>query len=287
MSKITLRSAYKTKTYYFTPCKNEQGMYPSFVKKVRVNANGDSEMILSERDLREGDPDTFIPEDLEIKVEDGTTFDLDNPLQRSKWEAIKNSPLIAPERGARDAKGNLLIDGDKKRYGIAELWVEVPGEESEKRVKKTKKIVMAQNFILEDSLDGMLVKCKLLGKNMSNAPSSDVTDFLLSKASSQPDLIIDLYTGQDTQLRLLLVEALNKRVVYIKDGVFLYGDTILGVTEPAVLLFFKDIANREILASIRRETFPNMVRTAESVQMSKVDTSSKESTRGRGRKTEE
>ena len=99
---------------------------------------------------------------------------------------------------------------------------------------------------------------------MSNAPSSDVTDFLLSKASSQPDLIIDLYTGQDTQLRLLLIEAQNKGIIRIENGMFLYGDVMLGVTEQAVILFFKDIANKEILSSIKKETFPNMVRMTES-----------------------
>lgn len=270
MAIITLRSVYKTKTYYFTPVKQSNGLYPDFVKRVRINPNGDSEMILSNEELESKNYNSFIPEDLEIKVEDGTTFDLDNPFQKSCWEAIKNSELIVPERGAKDDKGNLIIDGDAKRYGIAEIWIEKPGEETEKRVKKTKLIVQAQNFVLNDSFDGLLTKCKLLGKNMINAPASDVTDWLLSKASSNPNLVIDLYTGQDTQLKLLLIEAQNKGVILKKDGVFMYGETMIGMTEDSVILFFKDPKNKVIFDSIKHETYPDMF-----LKMNNVDKKSK------------
>lgn len=119
---ITLRSAFgKVKSVWFNPVKDKNGMYPPFVKEVRMNPNGESEMILSEKDLNDPDRAGFIPADMEILVEDGTTFNLDNILERHKWEAIKNSELIVEERGARDEKGNLVIDGDKNRYGRAEF----------------------------------------------------------------------------------------------------------------------------------------------------------------------
>lgn len=75
---ITLRSVYgKVKTYYFNPLRGKNGMYPPFVKRVRVSADGrDTEMILSEAELNSPDRDYFIPEDLEIVVTDGTTFNL-------------------------------------------------------------------------------------------------------------------------------------------------------------------------------------------------------------------
>lgn len=254
---ITLRSAFgKVKSVWFNPVKDKNGMYPPFVKEVRMNSNGESEMILSEKDLNDPERAGFIPADMEILVEDGTTFNLDNILERHKWEAIKNSELIVEERGARDEKGNLVIDGDKNRYGRAEFWVEKPGEESARRVKRIQLITKANNFIEQDSAEGRATKVKLLGKRMYNAPDSDIQDFLYQKAEANPNLIIDLYTGQDQQLRLLFIEATDKNIIKKVSGIFMYGDVRLGVNDEAVIFFFKDPANKQILDEIKIQTFP-------------------------------
>lgn len=254
---ITLRSAFgKVKSVWFNPVKDKNGMYPPFVKEVRMNPNGESEMILSEKDLNDPDRAGFIPADMEILVEDGTTFNLDNILERHKWEAIKNSELIVEERGARDEKGNLIIDGDKNRYGRAEFWVEKPGEESARRIKRKQLITKANVFIEQDSAEGRVTKVKLLGKRMYNAPDSDIQDFLYQKAEANPNLIIDLYTGQDQQLRLLFIEATDKNIIKKVSGIFMYGDVRLGVNDEAVIFFFKDPANKQILDEIKIQTFP-------------------------------
>lgn len=254
---ITLRSAFgKVKSVWFNPVKDKNGMYPPFVKEVRMNSNGESEMILSEKDLNDPERAGFIPADMEILVEDGTTFNLDNILERHKWEAIKNSELIVEERGARDEKGNLVIDGDKNRYGRAEFWVEKPGEESARRIKRIQLITKANNFIEQDSAEGRTTKVKLLGKRMYNAPDSDIQDFLYQKAEANPNLIIDLYTGQDQQLRLLFIEATDKNIIKKVSGIFMYGDVRLGVNDEAVIFFFKDPANKQILDEIKIQTFP-------------------------------
>ena len=254
---ITLRSAFgKVKSVWFNPVKDKNGMYPPFVKEVRMNSNGESEMILSEKDLNDPERAGFIPADMEILVEDGTTFNLDNILERHKWEAIKNSELIVEERGARDEKGNLVIDGDKNRYGRAEFWVEKPGEESARRIKRIQLITKANNFIEQDSAEGRATKVKLLGKRMYNAPDSDIQDFLYQKAEANPNLIVDLYTGQDQQLRLLFIEATDKNIIKKVSGIFMYGDVRLGVNDEAVIFFFKDPANKQILDEIKIQTFP-------------------------------
>lgn len=257
---ITLRGVYgKLKTYYFTPMKDKNGTFPTFVKRVRYNSNGDSEMILSEKELNSPERDSFIPEDLIIEVTDGTEFDLDIPFERNKWEAIKNSNLIVPERGARDDKGNLIIDGDKRRYGLAELWIERPGEDSERRISKIKMVTKAYTYIEQDSMEGRATKVKLLGKIMRNAPDSDIQDFLYSKAEKDPQLIIDLYTAPGTALKLMLIDALEKQIIIKSKGVYTYGETALGVTEESVLLFLQSPSNKQIYLSIRNETYPDML----------------------------
>lgn len=257
---ITLRSVYgKVKTYYFNPMRGKNGTYPPFVKRVRVSADGrDTEMILSEQELNSDQRDFFIPEDLEIIVTDGTTFDLSDQYQKNIWECIKDSHLIAPERGAKDEHGNLLIDGDIRRYGLAELYVERPGVESKKRVSRIKLVTKAYTFIEQDTSEHRKVICKLLGKSMRNAPDTDIQDYLYQKAEKDPNLIIDIYTSADQALKLLLIDGKQKNIIRTQSGVLMYSDTALGVTDEATILFLKDPKNKAIYDSIVYEVFGDM-----------------------------
>ena len=261
---ITIRSAYgKLKEYHFQPCKQRNGLNQPFVRKVRYNADGSSEMILSEADMRDPESAYFIPEDMDIVVTDGTTFDLSDPLQRNKWLAIKDSDLIVPTRDAKDEHGNLIIDGDKRRYGLAELWVDIPGEQSEKSVNRKKLITKAWTYIENDSVSGRLTKCKLLGRVMRNAPDSDVMDYLYQKAEKSPATVIELYTSSDMALKLLIIDAKDRNKIIKKNGMFMYGDNILGATDDAVIQFCKTPANKKVLDMLKADVYPEYARQTE------------------------
>ena len=247
--------------YFIQPSKNPKtGRYADCVR--RVDSNGD--MILSDADRNSGK--YFVKEDETFTIEDGTVFNLDDEYQKAEWEAIKYCPLIAPDRYAKDNNGNLLIDGvmdysaKKPRYGVAELYVYKPGAAAASRVSRKKLIHKAINFILEDQLglEGMLTKAKLLGKRMSNAAASDVEDFLIKKAEKDPESIIDLYTGSDTQLRLLLIDAVDAKVILVRDRVYMYDTTILGASDKAVISWMKQPKNQRILELIRKDTYPHL-----------------------------
>lgn len=258
--KITLRTIYKTKEYHFQPCKQANGLNLPFVKKVRYNADGESEMILSEAERNDPNSIYYIPEDADIIVTEGTTFNLDDPLENNKWLAIKDSVLIAPTRDAKDENGNLIIDGDKYKYGQAEIWVDIPGEESEKTVKRKQLITKAWTYIENDSVDGRLTKCKLLGKNLRNAPASDVQAYLYDEADKNPLKVIDLYTNGDTALKLLIIDAKERNVIHKKDGLYVYGESVLGATDDALMMYLKTATNKKLLDLIKREVYPEFAR---------------------------
>lgn len=263
-NKITLRSwAGKAKEYRFYPLPQKNGTNLPFVKKVRTHADGSSEMIMTDAERASEESQYFIPEDMEIVVTDGTTFDLDNPLEANIWEAIKSSDLIVPSIDARDAEGNLAIlgtSGDRfgegARYGIAELWVDIPGEDTRKSVSKRKLIGQAYNFIANDSLSGLLTKCKLLGKVMIDAPESDIQDFVYSYAEKDPKLVISLYTDGDTKLRLLIIDAKERGVIRKNNGLYMYADSVLGATDDAIITFLKVPSNKPIFDLIKAATYP-------------------------------
>lgn len=253
---ITLRTPFKVKEYHLMPTKQPNGLNWPWVKPVRVGNDGESYMDLSEAERADPNHVYFIPEDMDITVTEGTTFDLSDPLQYNKWMAIKDHDIIAPMRDARDAEGNLLIDGNKKRYGIAELYVDVAGEESERSVNRRKLIHTAEEYVLNDSMNGILTKCRLLGRNMANAPFTDAQDYLLQLADKSPKRVIDLYTGQDTGLQLLILEAKEKGILKKTNGWFMYGDTNMGANEEAVLVFLKTPLNKAILDALKAHVYP-------------------------------
>lgn len=247
------------------PCKDPQtGNWPACVK--RVDSHGD--MILSEAERSDIHRDFFIREDAVFEVVDGTTFDLDEPKQRYIWEAIKNCPLIAPDYYAKDSRGNSLINGTpgwnstSPRYGIAELYVERPGVEANRRVSRKKLKHDAETYIYNDErgYDGRVLKARLLGHRMDGMPDADVTDYLLQIAEADPEKIINLYTGGDTSIRLLFIEARDKHVILHKNKLYTYADgVVLGATDEAVILFLKDPKNANVLKLIKQDTYPELL----------------------------
>jgi hypothetical protein len=226
-------------------------------------------MILSEKDKNSAN--ILIPEDKVFIVQDGTTFNLDDPYAAAEWEAIKHCALIASSRGARNDKGNLIIDGaDTKhikdytslqnaRYGSAELYIERQGEETTRRLNKKKIKNQAENFIFNDNYEGLLLKAKLLGRDMKNQPIVDVQDYLIEIAERDPNKIITLYTGQDMHLRLLLVDALEKRIIIVKNKLYIYADNVvLGASEEACITWLKQPQNIKILELIKQDVHPEL-----------------------------
>ena len=231
-------------------------------------------MILSEAERNDKNRPYFIRETDTFEVTDGTTYNLDDTRQRFIWEAIKYCPLIAPDYYAKDSKGRSLINGDSseytlkdyfnrnpRRFGIAELFIERPGVESNRRVSRKKLVNDAINFIFNDErgAEGRVLKARLLGHRMDNMPDADVTDYLIQVAEKDPEKIKNLYTGGDTAVRLLFMEARDKHVINYKDKLYYYADAVLGATDEAAIIALKDPKNANLCKLIKQDTFPELM----------------------------
>ena len=266
---VVLRSVFGKvgQKYFIQPQKDAQGRYPRCVK--RVDSQGDIILTPAELEMESRGEAAFIPETALFVIEDGKTYNLDDVLEAAEWEAIKNCDLIAPDRFAKNDKGEYLIDGTidpkskRPRYGTAELYVDRPGFEAQRRVTRRKLIVEASNHIMNDErgYEGRLLVAKVLGRDMKNQPNADVEDYLLSIAEKTPEKIINCYTGGDIQLRMLFIEAREKGVILKKDGLYLYGEdgkVTLGATDSAAIEWMKQSKNQKTLSLIRRDTYPEM-----------------------------
>ena len=241
--------------YFLNPARDPNtGRFPACVK--HVDSKGD--IILTDAERNSGQ--VFIPEDQLVIIEDGKSFNLDDPYELALWQSIQHSRIIAMSRDARDKKGNLLIDGDSKRYGYAELYIERPGYEIKKKNSRKKLINMAETIIFNSSLEDQVKLARLLGKNMKNAPAADVEDYLLQRASKDPQLVIDMKTGDDSIYRMLFLDATDKYIITTKNKLYVYGDEgiVLGATDDAAVAWLKDPNHKRIVDMIKKETYPHM-----------------------------
>ena len=259
-NEIILRSVYGkvNQTYFIQPCPNPRtGKFPDCVKT--VDSHGD--MILSEDDVKamSSGEKHFIPANFVFEIVDGTRFDLDDIVDKAKWEAIEYCNWIAKDRYQRDSEGNLIIDGGTKRYGVADLYVERPGEITKVKLNKKQLVHRACSYIYEDSEQERIKKCKVLGRNLSNAVPSDIEDYLISYAEKDPKTIINLYEGEDWKMQLFILDAIERGVIRRSEGIYKYDDKILGASMEAVVIFLRDVRFKKILDSLKRETYPNLL----------------------------
>ena len=250
--------------------KRANGRYPDCVR--RVDSKGD--MILSEEDKQHiNDPDCiYVPEDRVFEIQDGMTINTGDPEQRAMWDCIQDAVFISPSREAKDKEGNNLIDGTMgwdsptPRYGAAEYYVEVPGEEAQNKVKSYQLIHKAADKILSDSEKGRRNHAKLLGKHMEGILESEVTAYLLDIAKKKPQKIVDLYESNDTSIRLLFMEAKERHLFSYKDKMYYYGEIIIGATDEAVLDFLKIKENAKLVKEIYRLCYPEYYKKEDNLE---------------------
>jgi len=217
-----------------------------------------------ERDAYSEGRAVFFPENHIFVVQSGKTYNLDDPYDKAEWEAIENCPLIAKSRDEKDANGNLIIDGPRStalhpaRYGVAELYVDRPGVQAQRRVTRKQLIHKAESFIYDDprGLDGQMNIARILGKDMRNQPIADVLDYLLDVADKDPQRIINIYSD-DISTQLMFLDAKEKHIIVLRNKLYFYGDNIvLGATDEAALAWLREPKNQKIVELIKRDVYP-------------------------------
>lgn len=254
---IILRSPYKITKAYLTPALIPGTLrFPDCVR--RTDKNG--EMIRTREDIDTG---RYLIADTDvIEICDGKTFNLDDEIEGAQWEAIKYHKIIAKARDERDENGDLIIDGNSKKYGVASWYVEIPGLEANTKNEIRRKRLEAQNYVINDTPEERLLKVRVLGKSMRNAHDSDVEDYLMQEAEKNPSRIISLYTGGDMQLRLLFLKAKDEKLIVNKDKLWMYGDAVLGSTDESVIIWMKQPQNKKLLKVLQQEAYPEMFEQA-------------------------
>ena len=261
---IILRSVFGKvgQKYFIQPCPNPRtGRFAKCVKSI----NSDGDMILSESDKEEQKEGLihFIPMNELFLIEDGYRLDLTDVVDKCIWEAIQYSDIIAKDRSERDENGDLVIDGNQRKYGTAELYVERPGELTKARVTKKQLIFKAQEYIYHDSDAERIKKCQVLGRDLRNAYPADILDYMISIAEKDPNKVIEMYEDDNWKMHLFILNAIERGVIKRHEGIYRYDDKVLGGSIEATITLLRDVRYKAILDSIKRETYPEYLPKSE------------------------
>ena len=270
---IILRSVFGKvgQKYFIQPCPNPRtSRFATCVKP--IDSNGD--MVLSESDKEEQKSGLihFIPMNELFLIEDGYKLDLKDVVDKCIWEAIQYSDIIAKDRSERDENGNLVIDGDQKKYGTAELYVERPGELTRARVSKKQLVFKAQEYIYKDSESDRIKKCQVLGRDLRNAYPADILDYMISIAEKDPNKIIEMYEDDNWKMHLFILNAIERGVIKRYEGIYRYDDKVLGGSIEATITLLRDVRYKAILDSIKRETYPEYLPKSEIEELNNEQT---------------
>lgn len=126
-------------------------------------------------------------------------------------------------------------------------------------MSKKQIVFNASTYIYEDSESERIKKARVLGRNLINASSADVLDFLIEIAEKTPKKIIDVYEGEDWKMHLFILDAIDNGVIRRADGIYKYDDKMLGGSIEATITFLRDIRFKKLVDSIKRETYPNLM----------------------------
>lgn len=208
------------------------------------------------------------PDDM-IEIYDGKTFDLSKEEDRIIWDWVKYSPRIGASREA--------IDSSRDK----EFYVHIEGIESAKKVKRRDMVHEAVSFIKKDSQADHYKRAKLLGNRMDQMPHIEVIEYLYNVAESTPHKIISLYTDGNMKTKLLLLDAMEARIIYQDSGIYRYGDTeILGTTEEQAVIWLQSADNKNLVDMIKKQLYPEYYKTEEkSTKSTKSTTKTTKSTK--------
>lgn len=226
---ITLKSVYKTGKTTVQPTRDRFGWYKGIKR-------------LSEEDKRK--LTTYAEPDSKFTIQDGTEFDLSREDHRVMWEWIKHSSCIGES------------EADCQNTAGAEFYPYVPQVASEKNVSRRVLRHKAESYILEDNSSNYPSRALLLNVNMNGDHPSVIQEYLLEVADRTPEKIVDIYESHDVSVRLLLLKAQANRVITIDNGIYRYGHTALGMTEPSCVAWMLDKANKHVVESIERDVNP-------------------------------
>lgn len=178
-----------------------------------------------------------------VRIYDGIEIDLNDPTWAKDWEWMKHCSEISADFATGQATPG------------AYFYIFRPGFEAAKKVTEVERKVKLLNYVLEDSAENLYNRASILGVDMGSEVISEVKDYLLNLVETDPIKIEKVYESKTFSLELLLMHSLKKGIISKKNGVYVFGEILLGVDTASVISFFANPKNNATTKAIEAVTY--------------------------------
>jgi hypothetical protein len=173
----------------------------------------------------------------EFELRDGAVLNLAKPMERNRWAWIKHHPKVA--MSLQEAKGMGRDSG--------QFVIHIEGREEKRLVARQEKVINAQYMIKNESDTELRYKAQLVtSEDMGGFLPDQIKQLMYETAAKNPDIILSVFADPDLQMKVLLQKAKQKGTIRMEDGIWKYGETLLGATDDGILEFMKRDKNVDI-----------------------------------------
>jgi len=199
------------------------------------------------------------PEKLVLKLEDGKEFNLSDEVDRLNWRWMQYIPEI-----------KMSFEDAQKAGHDARFYVLIEDVESGKTVSRLELKNDAMNLVRSDEPTNYASRARLLGRDMRGEKVIAQKEFLLEEADKRPARVIAVYKDDTVGIKLLVLNALDKKVIEFDSRIYSYGTTTLGMSEDAITDFLLRTVNKPIRDLIQND-LDNITNPAEVVEKDVVE----------------
>jgi hypothetical protein len=127
--------------------------------------------------------------------------------------------------------------------------------ENKKTLDSDDLLLEALTYIKKDREDMLSGRARVLGFNMEGESPTSIRAFLNKMAKDPRSVrkVINAYQSDSVAIQLLFMRAMDNEVIVENRGAFMYGTTILGITQDSVIDYLKDPLNKEVALEIEKE----------------------------------
>jgi len=225
---IVLKALYKDEKMTISPAKDIDGRYHGIIENIPETKR-----------LELG----YVPtKESRKKIYDGININLNDVTWSRDWLWMKHCKEIAEDFGmAQSTPG-------------AFFYIERPGAESAKKITRIEALAKLRNYIINDSPEGLYTRVAMLGMDMKDQPITDVKEFLFDAVDQTPEKVKQVYETKTFVLEVLLMKALEKKVIVKGKGIYTFGEIILGVDKKAVIAFLVSPKHAQTVRTIESLT---------------------------------
>jgi hypothetical protein len=235
---IELRSVYKQGKHTVQPAWDKRSNWWAGVERLSDEDKKGRKHYITVADKRDDGSNNS-----RFVLENGVTFDLNEPQDKITWAWVKHLPMVAPSFAAAQSSK-------------AVFYVHIEGREADLSNAFSDLVYQAMKYVMEDPTTNYENRALLLGHDMEGQAPSVVKQFLMDTAKKNPEKIMHIFRSKTMKMDLLYVSA--KRLGLITEdhesGNIKYGRQVIGTTEKGAIAFLRE--NSDLLDLLEREVKP-------------------------------